>query len=104
MEDVDPDTLGRPPDEAVIEGLARSVDRWRIDPATARLQHVHDAADHSVVINPRLAARVGGQQRPQPSELLFGQPKMIAIYQWSPFGDRESQTHRQRNPFYGSGP
>ena len=104
MEDVDPDALGRPSDEAVVEGLARSVDRWRIDPATARFQHVHDAADHPPIINPRFAARVGWKQWLQPRKLILSEPETNAIYRWSPFGDRESQTNHQRNPLYGSGP
>ena len=80
MEDVDPDALDCPPHEAVVEGLARSVDRWCIDPSTARLQHVHDAADHPAVINSRLTTRVGWKQRLQPSELNLSEPEIIAIY------------------------
>ena len=63
MEDINPNAFGGPSDEAVVEGLARSVDRWRINPTTARLQHVYDAADHPAVIDPRLAACVGRQER-----------------------------------------
>jgi len=81
-----------------------SVDRWRINPTTTRLQRVHDAADHATVINPRLAARVGPKQWLQPCKPILSEPETIAIHRRSPFGDRESQTHRQRNPLYGSGP
>ena len=104
MEDVDPDALGRPSDEPIVEGFARSIDRRCIDPSAARFQHMHDATDHSMVINPRLASGIGRQKRLQPGELLLGQPEMIAIHQGSPFGDRESQSRSQRNPLYGSGP
>ena len=104
VEDVDPDALGRPPDEAVVERLARSVDRRRIDPAPARLQHMHDAADHPPVIDPRLAARVRRKQRLKPRKLILGEPETIAIHRRSPFGNRESQTSPLRNPLYGSGP
>ena len=75
-----------------------------INPTTARLQHVYDAADHATVIDARLSACVGRQQRPQPSELLLGEPETIAIHRQSPFGDRESQTHRKRNPLPGAAP
>ena len=37
---------------------------------------MHDAADHTPVVNPRLAARVGGEQRLQPRELIPRQPEI----------------------------
>jgi hypothetical protein len=66
VDDVDPDAFGRSAHEAVVQRLARSVDRRRVDPAPARFQHMHDAADDTQVVNPRLAARVRGQQWRQP--------------------------------------
>jgi hypothetical protein len=57
-----------------------------------------DAADHSAVINSRLAPRVGWKQRLQPKELRLSEPKTIAIHWWSPFGDNESQSCFRRNP------
>ena len=65
MEDVDPNALGGPSDETIIERLARAVGLRRVDPPTARLQHVHDATDHAAIINARLASGVGWQQRLQ---------------------------------------
>ena len=66
MEDVDPHALLRPPDETIVERLAWAIDLRSIDPAAARLQHMHDAANDAQVINPWLAARVGGEQGLQP--------------------------------------
>ena len=61
LEDIDPDALGRPSDGAIVERLARAVGPWRVDPSTAGLQDMHDAADHPAIINPRLAACVVGR-------------------------------------------
>lgn len=104
VEDVDPDALGRPSDEAVVERLPRSVDPRRIDPAPARLQYMHDAADDPPVTDPRLAARVLRKQRLKPRKLNFAEPETIAIHRHSPCGDRESHASPKRNPLYGSGP
>jgi len=75
MEDINPNALGGPSDEAVVQGLARPVDRWRINPTTARLQHVHDAADHPAIIDPRLATRIRWKQWLQPRKLILSEPK-----------------------------
>jgi len=80
MEDLQPNAFGGPSDEAIVEGLARSVDRWRINPATARLQHMHDAADHTVIVDTRLAARIGRKQRLKPRKLVFTEPESIATH------------------------
>jgi hypothetical protein len=42
----------------------RTIDIWRIDPAAARLQDVHDAADNPPIIDPRLASRISRKIRP----------------------------------------
>ncbi len=80
LEDIDPDALGGPSDEAIVERLARTVGLRRVDPSTAGPQDMHDAADHPAIINPRLAACVGWQQRRETCELILGQPEMIAIH------------------------
>jgi hypothetical protein len=41
--------------------------------------------------------------RLKPRKLFLAQPEKIAIHQWSPFRDLESQTVRIGNPVYGSG-
>src|SRR5271169_4442490 len=104
MEDVGPNAFRRPSHEAIIQRLARAVDARRVDPTTAGLQNVHNAADHPSVIDPRLASRIGRKKRLKPSKLILRQPETIAIHHGSPFRDRESQTSQQWNPFYGSGP
>src|ERR1700729_3995654 len=103
MKDVDPDALGRPAHEAIVERLARTVDARRVDPAATGLQHMHDAADHPAIIDPRFAARIGGKMRLKPRELPLVQPETVSIHQWSPFGDLESRNARFGNPVYGSG-
>ena len=55
---VDPYALRGLPDKPVVERFVRAIDIRRIDPATARLQDVHDAADNPPIIDPRLLPRV----------------------------------------------
>ena len=74
MEHFRPDALGRPTNKAVVERLLRTVDRRRIGPAAARLQNMHDAADHTPVIDPRNATGFVRQQRGKPPELFIAQP------------------------------
>ena len=57
----------------------RAIDIRGVDPAAARLQYVHDAANNPPVINPRLASCVGGQKWREPRILIFRQPETIAI-------------------------
>src|SRR3954454_3501031 len=72
--------LRRPPDEPVVERLIRAIDIRRIDPATAGLEYMHNAADHPSIINPRLAACVGRQKWGKPGKLIFCQPETIATH------------------------
>ncbi len=103
LEDRFPDTFLGPTDEAVIERLARTVDRWSIDPTTAGLENVNDAADDAAIIDPRLAARVGRKMRLKPRELSFGQPEVMVVHSRAPFGILESRNDRRSKTFYGSG-
>lgn len=75
MGEIDPDALGGPAHIAIVERLAWPVIRRRIDPAPAGLQDMDDAADHSAVINARLAPCVGWQMRLDPRELRIRQPE-----------------------------
>ena len=79
MEELDPDALRRPADEAVVERLVRAVDARRIDPAPAGLQDVDDPADHPAIIDPRLASCVGRQVRLDPRELLVRKPEQSSF-------------------------
>ncbi len=76
MENTRPHALRRPPNETVVERLARAVDRRRVGPPASRLQDMHDPADHPPVIDPRLAPRIGRKKRRKPRELLIGKPKI----------------------------
>ena len=77
LEEVHPHALGGPADVPVVEGLVGSVEARRINPARARLEHMNDAADHSAIIDPRLASRDGGQVWLDPRKLLLCQPETI---------------------------
>ena len=48
-----------------------------IDPTPARFKHVNDAADHTPVINARLAARIRGKMRRDLRKLFVRKPKTI---------------------------
>lgn len=65
-----------------------------LPPLPAEAQRCAFMAEESIRTSaggpPALAARVGWQQRLQPRKLLLGQPEIIAIHRWPPFGDRES--------------
>jgi len=62
---------------------------------------MHNAADHSTIIKPRLARRVDGKMRLMPLELLVVQPEMRLIHRQFPFGDLESGFAALENPVYG---
>src|SRR4249920_3958798 len=93
----------QPIGEPVVECLVRTIDIWRIDPAAAGLQHVHDAADDTPVVDPRFTSRIARQKWGKPRKLVFRQPETIAIHRRPPVGDRESHICRKGN-LYGSGP
>jgi hypothetical protein len=78
VKEVAPNALRRPPDIAIVQRLPRPVDRWSINPATPRLQHMHNAADHTTIVNPRFASRVRRKVRSNARELSFGQPEIIS--------------------------
>lgn len=78
FEQLDPDPLGRPAHEAIVEGLLRPVEiARRVGPTPSRFQHVDDAADHAPVVHALLAPCVVWQKRCDPRELLVRQPEMV---------------------------
>lgn len=78
LEQLDPDPLGRPAHEAIVEGLLRPVEiAWRVRPAPSRFQHVDDAADHAPVVHALLAPCVVWKKRCDLRELLVRQPEMV---------------------------
>jgi hypothetical protein len=80
VKQISPDALCRPANIAIIEGLPRTIVGRSVDPATPRLQHIDDPADHPTIINPRLASRVRRQMRFDLRKLLGRKPKMISIH------------------------
>src|SRR5579863_10144368 len=80
MEQVAPDPLCRPADIAVVEGFSRPVVGRSVDPATPRLQHIDDPADHPTIVNPRLAPCVRRRMGFDLRKLLGRKPKMIPIH------------------------
>jgi len=104
MKDIRPNTLARPAHEAIVERLARAIDRRCVNPTAAGSQYMNDPADYAAIINPRLAARIGREMRLQSVELFVVKPEKMLIHQKAPFGNLESQTSPGGNPFYGSWP
>ena len=85
VEEADPDAFLRPSHEAIVERLLGPVFGGRIDPASARLENMNDAADDPPVVNTRLAARVRRPVRLNLKKLRFRQPEKIAIHVGLPF-------------------
>jgi hypothetical protein len=82
-----PYTALGPADEAIVQGLLRTVDIARtIGPAAAMLQSMDEAAQDTAIVLARLATHVPRQKRLDPSPLRFGKPKEI----------RHTTTSRQR--------
>src|SRR3954462_12726514 len=104
VEEVHPQTLRGPSNIAIVEGLAGTINARRVDPASARLQHMHDAADPPPIVDPRLAPRAGRQMRCDPRELLIRQPEMIATHRRPSSGRGESRNHPHANRLNGSRP
>jgi hypothetical protein len=84
LKEPDPDTLGRPADEPIVERLARAADVRRIDPAPARLEDMNDAADHPTIIHARLASCVARQVLSELRELRVRQLETVPIHKRSP--------------------
>src|ERR1700722_15917389 len=76
----------RPSYEAIVKGLLRPVVRRRINPATARLQDMHDPADHAPIINASFASRIGGQMGRDLQKLCIRQPELVPTHPCSPSG------------------
>ena len=70
----------RSSNKTVVVCLPRPVFRRRINPATAGLQHLHDAADRSPIIDARFAARIHRQVWFDLRKQCVRQPELIAIH------------------------
>jgi hypothetical protein len=90
LEQASPHALLRPPDEAIVERLARTIVARRIDPSAAALQHMNDPGDHPAIIDTLLPARLVRQQRPKAAHLRVVKPEQFRSHRRSPSEDRES--------------
>jgi len=104
VEEARPDPFGCPSLKAIVERLPRTIDRWCIFPPAAGYQDMHNPADHSAIIDPRLAPSVPREMRLEPSKLGFRQPEVSVIQERAPSRDLESRQPLSGNPFYGSQP
>ena len=100
----DQTALRLPPLEPVVQRLAQAADGRGVLPAAAGHQHMHDAADHPAIIDPRFSACVRWQVRLKSRELLLGQLVTSLSPQPSPFRVDELDFGPAGNPFYGSQP
>jgi len=104
MEDIQPNTLGRPTDKPIVKRLARPVDRRRVGPAPARLQHMDNPTDYPPILHPRHAACVVGRQRRQTRPLLIRQPTNLAHRKPAGLcgGHQRAQEGSFRHPAYAA--
>src|SRR5439155_21243385 len=73
-----------PAHEAVIDRRRRAILGRAIAPATATLQHVHDAADDAAIVRPLDAPYIRRQVRFDPIPLLIAQPKQVPAHDPDP--------------------
>src|SRR5258708_23152883 len=76
-EQVFPDAAPRPAHKAVIDRCRRTILGRAIAPATAALQHMHDAADDAAIVHPLDAPDIPRQVKFDPLPLLIAQPKQL---------------------------
>src|SRR5688572_8128946 len=72
-----PDPLAAPAIEPVIDRRVRTVLDWAVAPAPTRVQHVHNAADHTTVVHPMRAAPAAWQQRLDASKIRLAEPVQL---------------------------
>src|SRR3954467_2585619 len=101
---IDPHALRGPAHVSIIECLPRAIFRGRIDPTGTWLQNLHDAADHTAIIDARFAPRIGRQMRLDLRKLRFRQPKLVPTHLCLLFGSRESRHYVRANTFMGPDP
>ena len=51
LEDLQLQALAAPAIEAIVDRRVRAIDRWAVSPASARAQHMHDAADDPPIVD-----------------------------------------------------
>jgi hypothetical protein len=72
-----PDAALGPSDEPVIKRLLRTINVGAVYPTAAAAKGVDNATQHTTIIDPRLTAHVGREQRLYPSPLRIRKPKEI---------------------------
>src|SRR4051794_38634495 len=74
LEDTAPDPLPAPAVKAVVDRRVGPVLGRAVAPSSPRLQHVHDPADHPVIVHPSRTATPPRQVRLNPRPRLVIQP------------------------------
>jgi hypothetical protein len=80
LEQIDPYALCRPSHVAIVKCLLRPIIGRRIDPATARFQDMHNAADDPPVVDTFLAPRIRRKVWRNLRKLLVRQPELVPIH------------------------
>jgi hypothetical protein len=75
-----PNAAARPAHEAIVDRRRRTIFERAVAPATAALEHVHDAADHPAIVRPLDAAHIRWQVGFDPPPLIVAQPKQIRVH------------------------
>lgn len=97
LENPTPYALTAPTIEAVVDSRVGAVLGRTVAPARARLQHMHDPADHPVVVYPTGPATPTRQMRFDPSPSLVIKPIKFA-HPRLPFKNLESNRNSKRQP------
>jgi hypothetical protein len=104
LEQVLPDTLGRPTDEPIVERLSRAILGWNVDPTAARLQRHDDAADDPAIVDPRHTPWFVRQQRCKSLPLRIAQPEPLR-HSFAPSTGTVNHSYpRRSNRFMGPDP
>src|SRR5579883_2769992 len=97
-EQILPNPAPRPAHETVIDRCRRPVLGRAIAPATAALQHMHDAANDTTIIGPLHAPDIRRQVRFDPLPLLIAQPKQVASHR--PSGRIRERDSENQQPIH----
>src|SRR5437899_7144014 len=83
-EQIFPDAAPRPAHKAIIDRCRRTILGRAIAPATAALEHMHDAADDATIVHPIDTPDIPRQVRFDPLPLLIAQPKQVPAHDPNP--------------------
>jgi len=100
VKNIRPNPLSAPAVEAVVDRRVGAVDFWAIAPARTRFQHVHNAADHTSIINPMRSLAPSWQQRLNPPPFRIAEPVDLLCHSSLPSTEKlESQPNSGWNPY-----